>query len=67
MLHYAVIGASSPFCIRAKMLTYNKNGGPKPDRRSFDRCQLLYPFVRGSINDVVLTPSASAWKFSTTR
>jgi hypothetical protein len=26
-----------------------------------------YPIVSGSINDVALTPSASAWKFSTTR
>src|SRR4051812_43234785 len=66
-MDYAVIAASSPFCLRAKMLTHSKNDGPFGAAVRVDQNRGAYPFVSGAINDVALTPSASAWKLSTTR
>ena len=67
-MHIPVIAASSPFRLSAKMLTHNKKGGPDRVRPHALALELsAHPFANGPINPSALTPSASAWKFSTTR
>ena len=65
-MQLTVIDASSPFRLSTKMLMHNKRASP-PLGPPFDFDAPVYPFANGSIKLSALTPSASAWKFTTTR
>jgi hypothetical protein len=62
MVAGAVFGANEAIAIQPLC---QSRAAPRAGRRRAV-CE-RYPFVSGAINDVALTPSASAWKFSTTR
>ena len=65
MVLYAVVGADEAIAIRPICQSRSRArpviGAERREARE------RYPFVSGAISDIALTPSASAWKFITTR